>query len=81
MTGYFSGKRSVPQKIPLCVVLRVTLRHTLRNSAVNSLRNSAVKQKHSAPGIQERTARTCLKIIPDAENIEKSSQFPGDFRL
>ncbi|MFM8489587.1 MAG: hypothetical protein ACKOCH_24900, partial [Bacteroidota bacterium] len=32
-------------------------------------------------GVQERTARTYLKIMLDAEIIEKSSQFPGDFRL
>ena len=32
-------------------------------------------------GVQERTARTYVKIMLDAEIIEKSSQFPGDFRL
>ncbi len=31
--------------------------------------------------VQERTARTYVKIMLDAEIIEKSSQFPGDFRL
>jgi hypothetical protein len=41
------------------------------------LRNSAVKQSHGRPG----TACTCLKIMPDAEIIEKTSQFPGYFRM
>ena len=32
-------------------------------------------------GIQERTARSYLRMMLDAEIIEKSSQFPGDYRL
>jgi hypothetical protein len=27
------------------------------------------------------TACTCLKIMPDTEIIEKTSQFQGDFRM
>ena len=49
----------------------------LRNSAVTSAVTSAVKRSHGRPG----TACTCLKIMPDTEIIEKTSQFQGDFRM
>jgi hypothetical protein len=58
--------RRVAQRNILCAALRLTLC------------NSAVKQNQvnrSAPGIQERTARTYLKIIPDAEIIKNTASF------
>ena len=31
--------------------------------------------------MEERSPCTCLKIMPDTEIIEKTSQFPGYFRI
>ncbi|MFN7327464.1 MAG: hypothetical protein ACK5SQ_12865 [Chitinophagales bacterium] len=32
-------------------------------------------------GVQDRTARSYVKMMLDAKIIEKSNQFPSDFRL